>query len=54
LNFSAQPVNREPMDSRQQSAITPFLCRRIGLKFAAQNKAFCFERQQCGIDLGAR
>jgi len=51
-DFSAHPVNRESMDPRQQSAITPLLLRRVGLKFAAQ-QSFRFERQQCGIDLEA-
>ena len=50
LNFRAQPVDCEPMNPRQQSAIAPFLFGSSGLKFAAQNEAFCFEAQQCRVN----
>src|SRR6266513_2248843 len=46
LNFRAQSIDREPMNSRQQPAITPFLLGSIGMKFAAQHKTFRFEREQ--------
>ena len=45
LNFRAQPVNREPMNSREQSPVAPFLLRRVRVKFAAENKTFRFEAQ---------
>ena len=54
LNFGAQPVDRESMNSRQQPAIAPLLLACIWTKFAAQNEAFCFESEQCGIDFGTR
>src|SRR4029077_10926765 len=46
LNFRAQSIYRESMNSRQQSAITPFLLGGIGMKFAAQHKTFRFECEQ--------
>src|SRR4029434_822172 len=46
LNFRAQSIDREPMNSRQQSAITPFLLGGIRMKFAAQHKIVCLEREQ--------
>ena len=46
LNFRAQSIDREPMNSRQQSAIAPFLFGGVGMKFTAQHKTFRFERQQ--------
>src|SRR5512143_2135845 len=39
------------MNSRQQSAITPFLLGGVGMKFAAQNKPFRFECEQRRINL---
>ena len=36
MNFGAQPVNRESMDSRQQSAVAPFLFSGARMKFSAQ------------------
>src|SRR5437899_4966758 len=46
LNLRAQSIDREPMNSRQQSAVTPFLLGGIGMKFAAQHKTFRFECEQ--------
>jgi hypothetical protein len=46
LNFRAQSIDREPMNSRQQPAIAPFLLGGIGMKFAAQHKTFRFECEQ--------
>ena len=54
LNLGAQPVDSESMNSRQQPAVAPFLLRRVRVKFAAQNKAFCFKSQQRSIDLRPR
>src|SRR5215469_6107635 len=53
LNFSTEPVNGESMNSRQQPAITPFLFRRVGMKFATQNKTFRFEPEECSVDFEA-
>src|SRR6516165_1582517 len=50
LNFRAQSIDCEPMNPRQQSAITPFLLCGIGMKFAAQYKTFRFEREQRRIN----
>ena len=45
LNLRAQPVDREPVNSSKQTAVAPFLFRRVSMKFSAENKAFAFERQ---------
>src|SRR5215203_4259241 len=51
LNFRPQPIDREPMNSRQQSAITPFLLGGIGMKFAAQHKTLRFECEQRRVNI---
>jgi hypothetical protein len=61
LNFRAEPIDREAMNSRQQPAITPFLfvCRPVGawakpaawMKFSAQHETFRFKGEQSGFDL---
>ena len=53
LNLRAQAIDGEPVNSRQQSTITPFLIGRLRMKFAAQNKAFGLEREQRGVDFRA-
>ena len=50
LNFRAQPIDRQPMNSCQQSAVAPFLFRCVRMKFAAQNKTFAFESKQTSVD----
>src|SRR6476661_6809208 len=50
LNFRPQSIDRESMNSRQQSAITPFLLGGMGMKFAAQHKTFRFECEQCCVN----
>src|SRR5437762_11006755 len=50
LNFRAQSIDREPMNSRQQPAITPFLLGGIGMKFAAQHKTFRLKCEQCRVN----
>ncbi len=50
LNFRAQPVDGEPMNSREQSAVAPFLVGCAVMKFSAQNKAFAFESEQSGFN----
>ena len=54
LNFRAQPVNCEPMNSRKQATVTPFLFGRIWTKFAPQDKTFCFEREECRVNFRTR
>src|SRR6266496_1706347 len=45
LNFRAQPIDREPMNSRQQPAVAPLLISRVRAKVATQHKSFRFEGQ---------
>ena len=54
LNFRPQPIDCEPMDSCEQSPITPFLFGCIGVKLAAQNKTFAFKSEQRRVDLRSR
>src|SRR5439155_7771539 len=54
LNLCAQPIDREPVNPRKQTAVAPFLFRRVSMKFPAENKAFAFERQQRAIDFRSR
>jgi len=54
LNFRAQPVDGEPMNPRQQPALTPFLLCGIGVKTPAQYESFRFQRQKRNFDLRRR
>src|SRR5205823_180583 len=54
LNFSAQPLDRESMNSRQETPVAPLLIVRLQAKFSAQDKAFCFEGKQSRIHFGPR
>ena len=54
LNLSTQPVDCEPMNSREQSTVAPFLFCCAGLKFSAQNEAFAFESEQSGFNFRRR
>src|SRR5262245_60864909 len=51
LNFRTQSIDREPMNSRQQSAITPFLPSRRGASAALNGSA---HRQRRRSDLRRR
>ena len=53
MNFRAQAVDGEPMNSRQQPTVAPFLLGCLRVKFAAQNKAFRLEREQRGVGFRA-
>ena len=50
LNFRAEAIEGETMDAREQTAIAPFGFLRVRVEFAAQNKSFAFEREQCLFD----
>jgi hypothetical protein len=54
LDFRAQPVQREPMNSRQQAAVAPFEFGNARMKSSAQNKSFGFQSQQGGFNFGGR
>src|SRR5262245_56294245 len=49
-NLAPQSFKREPMDSREQSAIAPFQFT-VAVKAATQNRSFAFECQQCTLDI---
>src|SRR5207302_1118067 len=54
LNFRAQPIDRQSMNSCKQSSVAPFLFRRVRMKFSAQNKSFTFKSEQSGFDFRSR
>jgi hypothetical protein len=64
LNLCTKPIDREPMNPREQSPVAPFLFGRlpaealakvgVGIKFAAQDETFPFEREQRGLNFRPR
>jgi len=54
LNFRAQAINRQAMNSREQSAVAPFLFGGVGVKFSAKNKTFAFQSEQSGFNVRSR
>src|ERR1044071_2249138 len=54
LNFRAQSIDREPMNSRQQPPVAPFLFRGIWMKLSTQDETFHFKGKQRGFDFRAR
>src|SRR5215472_1065277 len=54
LNLRAQSIDREPMNSRKQPAIAPFLFCRGRMKFSSQNKPFRFEGEERRINFGTQ
>jgi hypothetical protein len=53
LNFRAQAVDSEPMNSRKEPTVAPFLLGCLRMKFTTQNKPFRLEREQRGVDFRA-
>ena len=54
LNFSAQTIDREPVDAGQQPPLAPFQFTGARTKFAAKNKSFRFQRKQGLVNFGIR
>ena len=50
LNFTAQPMQREPVNPRENSAMAELEFRGAGREAAAQNLAFGFELRQSLLD----
>ena len=53
LNLLAQRAEREPVNARQQPAITPFNWGRAG-KLSSQHSAFAFEAKHGSLDIPSR
>src|SRR5260370_843706 len=43
LNFCAQPIYREPVNSGQQTAVAPFQIGSFWMEFSSQDKPFGFQ-----------
>ena len=43
LNFSAQPIQRQPVNARQQPPIAPFKLPNARMKLSAQNESLDFQ-----------
>jgi hypothetical protein len=49
LDLGAQPVNRQPVNAREQPAIAPLLFSSARTESSAQDEPFGFQGEQCGV-----
>ena len=54
LNLGPQTIDRQPMDSRQQSTIAPLQFLRTRMKLAAQYESFALESKERHVNFGLR